>query len=647
MNAEPPTEPPNESGAGPFGKYFLMDKIAVGGMAEIFKAKTFGHGGFEHVLVVKRILPHIGENEEFVEMFIDEAKVSVKLLHANIIRIYDFGKTGPNYFIAMECVEGKDCRNILRKLARNRSWIPTHLAAFIAHEAARGLHYAHVKNDDDGKPYGIVHRDVSPSNVLVSYEGEAKIADFGIAKAESNAYQTKDGVLKGKFEYMSPEQADGEGLDARSDVFSLGIILWECLTGRRLFKGESETATLRKIKSDEIPPPSKLNPQVPEVLDTIVLKALTRDRAERYQSALELAERLRDYLYSEKKSPDLLRHDLADFMSTLFAEEIKIEKAKLQAGNALAAAYKEKLVAEGGNWEGQTNSTTTMGASQEQMKPPSRAPLFALAGLAAVLLLALIGGVAAVSLGLLATTPEPIAEVAPTTGSLDLLVVPKAKILVDGQDKGEQTNLSLADLSPGPHRVRFEASGYEPLDKVVDIQAGQTAKLVETLTAKPTEKVDDAGGNATPVDPNAPPVVTFKSEPAGATVKIDGQVLGKTPFVWEEAKVGTNYKVEYTLDGYDADLNTLKAKPGNQTDTGRLGKRSNDPGKLSVTLVGGGWANVYVDGSKLSKTAPLKEWSLPPGKHTIRVENAALGIDTTQDVKVDPGGSVTVKAAPK
>jgi len=624
-----------------------MDKIAVGGMAEIFKAKTFGHGGFEHVLVVKRILPHIGENEEFVEMFIDEAKVSVKLLHANIIRIYDFGKTGPNYFIAMECVEGKDCRNILRKLARNRSWIPTHLAAFIAHEAARGLHYAHVKNDDDGKPYGIVHRDVSPSNVLVSYEGEAKIADFGIAKAESNAYQTKDGVLKGKFEYMSPEQADGEGLDARSDVFSLGIILWECLTGRRLFKGESETATLRKIKSDEIPPPSKLNPQVPEVLDTIVLKALTRDRAERYQSALELAERLRDYLYSEKKSPDLLRHDLADFMSTLFAEEIKIEKAKLQAGNALAAAYKEKLVAEGGNWEGQTNSTTTMGASQEQMKPPSRAPLFALAGLAAVLLLALIGGVAAVSLGLLATTPEPIAEVAPTTGSLDLLVVPKAKILVDGQDKGEQTNLSLADLSPGPHRVRFEASGYEPLDKVVDIQAGQTAKLVETLTAKPTEKVDDAGGNATPVDPNAPPVVTFKSEPAGATVKVDGQVLGKTPFVWEEAKVGTNYKVEYTLDGYDADLNTLKAKPGNQTDTGRLGKRSNDPGKLSVTLVGGGWANVYVDGSKLSKTAPLKEWSLPPGKHTIRVENAALGIDTTQDVKVDPGGSVTVKAAPK
>ena len=208
----------------PFGKYYLVDKIATGGMAEIFKAKTYSHGGFENLMVIKRILSHLGENEDFVEMFIDEAKVSVALQHANITRIYDFGKIVNNYFIAMECVDGKDVRNLLRKLARRREYLPIEFAAYIAHQACRGLAYAHAKRDVDGKPYGIVHRDMSPANILVSYEGDVKIADFGIAKAELNSGTTDAGTLKGKFEYMSPEQARGEDIDGRSDLFSLGIV---------------------------------------------------------------------------------------------------------------------------------------------------------------------------------------------------------------------------------------------------------------------------------------------------------------------------------------------------------------------------------------------------------------------------------------
>src|SRR5690349_9807815 len=179
-------------------------------MAEIFKAKTFSHGGFENLLVIKRILSHLGESDEFVEMFIDEAKVSVALQHTNIVRIYDFGKILENYFIAMECVDGKDVRAMLRKLSRKRRFLPIEFAAYLAHEVCKGLDYAHRKTDLHGRPYGIVHRDISPSNILVSYEGDVKIADFGIAKAERNTYNTKDGVLKGKFEYMSPEQASGE-----------------------------------------------------------------------------------------------------------------------------------------------------------------------------------------------------------------------------------------------------------------------------------------------------------------------------------------------------------------------------------------------------------------------------------------------------
>ncbi len=626
----------------PFGKYFLIDKIATGGMAEIFKAKSYSHGGFEHLLVIKRILPHIGENAEFVEMFIDEAKVSVALVHSNVIRIYDFGKINENFFIAMECCDGKDCRNILRKLARGRRWIPMNLTANLAHEVARGLHYAHTKNDANGKPYGIVHRDISPSNVLVAYEGDIKIADFGIAKAESNAYQTKDGVLKGKFEYMSPEQANGTEVDARSDVFSLGIILWECLTGRRLFKGESETATLRKIREDEIPPPSRVNPQVAPELDRIALRALERDLSRRYQTAQEMADDLRDYLLPA--TPDRLKVELAQFMQDLFAEELVEERGRLQAGSAAAGQYKEKLAAEG--WEGQTNST--MGATPSPPAPQkagSRLPM----ALAGVVILGLLGvvGIAGAALALRPDAAQVEAPAAPTVGSVDILVVPAAKITIDGVDQGKHSDLTIADLAPGPHAIHLEADGFQALDESVTVEAGKPVRLVRQLVkAVPTGAAGEAAGPGA-AEASGPPVVTFKSTPSGATVKVDGQVIGTTPFAWKDAEVGKSYAVVYSKDGADIASGTLRAKPGPSNFSLNAEKASNDPGKLTVTLAGGGWANVYVDGQKLAKTAPLKDWSLPPGKHTIRVENAALGIDTTQDVKVDSAGSVTVRAAPK
>ena len=279
-----------------FGKYYLVDKIAVGGMAEIFKAKSYSHGGFEKLLVIKRILDHLSDNDEFIEMFVDEAKISVTLQHPNIVQIYDFGKIRDNYFIAMECIEGRDIKGILRKLAERKKLLPVEFAVYIGHEMCKGLDYAHKKADNTGKCLNIVHRDISPSNVLVSWSGEVKVADFGIALASSAKHETKAGVLKGKFEYMSPEQAQGKELDARSDVFATGIILHEMLTGRRLFKTKSELQTLEKIKSVDIEPPNAINVNVPARLNEIVMKALARDPADRYPDCKAVQADLLDYI---------------------------------------------------------------------------------------------------------------------------------------------------------------------------------------------------------------------------------------------------------------------------------------------------------------------------------------------------------------
>lgn len=317
-----------------FGRYFLVDTIAVGGMAEVFKAKTFSEGGFEKLLCIKRILKHLSGNDEFVEMFIDEAKISVELQHANIVPIYDFGKIQTNYFIAMECVEGKDVKGILRKLAERRKLFPPEYAVYIAHETCKGLEYAHKKTNLRGEPLGIIHRDISPSNILVSYNGEVKIADFGIAKARISAYNTKDGVLKGKFEYMSPEQASGQGLSQKSDIFCTGIILHEMLTGRRLFKTESDVATLEKIKAVDIQPPSTLNPAVPARLDAIVMRALSQDPADRFNDAREMQTALMEFLYPS--SPDITRESMHRFMQELFSAEIEEERSRLDAGTRVA-----------------------------------------------------------------------------------------------------------------------------------------------------------------------------------------------------------------------------------------------------------------------------------------------------------------------
>ncbi len=311
----------------PFGKYLLLDRLAVGGMAEVYTAKSFGIEGFEKIIAIKRILPTMAEDEDFIGMFIDEAKIAGHLTHANIAPIYELGKIGDSHYIAMEYIWGKDLLQLMNRFRKMRKSMPPSMCAFIGSKMCEGLDYAHRKKDRHGRPLNIIHRDVSPQNALVSYEGQVKMIDFGIAKAAARNTKTQAGVLKGKFGYMSPEQVRGLPVDHRSDVFAVGTCMYEMLTSERLFVGESDFTTLEKVRNATVTPLAQLIPDMPPELDAIVMKALAREVADRWGSAGEMQEALQSYIAKER--PPFGTSKLSAWMRTAFATEIAKEKGRL------------------------------------------------------------------------------------------------------------------------------------------------------------------------------------------------------------------------------------------------------------------------------------------------------------------------------
>ncbi|HEY8427459.1 MAG TPA: protein kinase, partial [Sandaracinaceae bacterium] len=308
--------------------YLLLDRIAVGGMAEVYRAKSLGIEGFEKIVAMKRILPALAEDPEFVAMFVQEAKIAVQLSHANIVPIYELGKIGGAHFIAMEYVWGKDLRQILRRFARIGQPMPPPMAAWIVSKVLEGLDYAHRKRGPDGRPLAIIHRDVSPRNVLVSYDGLVKLIDFGIAKAAGRATQTQAGVIKGKLAYMSPEQVTGQPLDHRSDVFAASALFWELLTGRQLFGGGSDIEVLDRVREARAVPPSTVAPHVPPPLDAVIMKGLARDVNDRWQTAGEMQEAIMRFLVLSR--PPYGTSDLSHWMRVAFAPEMAAERAHLE-----------------------------------------------------------------------------------------------------------------------------------------------------------------------------------------------------------------------------------------------------------------------------------------------------------------------------
>ena len=315
-------------------RYRPLFKLDSGGMAEVYVAEAESMAGFKKKVAIKRILPDLLKDERFVRMFLDEARLSLHLNHANIVQVFDIGKSSSTYFIVMEFVEGVNLKKLLQHYAAKRHVLPVHMVVWVLNEVLKGLDYAHsLRDPETGHNLGIVHRDISPPNILVSWNGEVKLVDFGLAKATTQLETTDPGVVKGKFSYLSPEAASGQEVDARADIFAVGILAYEMLTGRRLFLGESDYKTVEQVRAAEVPPIGTQNPEVTPELEGIIRRALARDPRDRYQLASEFADDLLAFLFS--RSLKVSARDLTAILQELRQEVPSVEESTAKGSNLI------------------------------------------------------------------------------------------------------------------------------------------------------------------------------------------------------------------------------------------------------------------------------------------------------------------------
>lgn len=633
-----------------FGKYELLKKLAVGGMAEIYLARQTGLVGFEKLVVVKIILPHLATEERFVRMFLDEARLAATLNHPNVVQVYDLGREGDHYYIAMEFIAGQDLTAIVKGAKQRGLVVGPEVASRIIASAAEGLHYAHTLKDRQGKPLQLVHRDVSPSNILVSYSGGVKLVDFGIAKAESQTSKTQAGTLKGKYSYMSPEQAKGLPLDARSDVFALGIVFYEILVGRRLFRRESEFAIINDIVEGVVPPPSKLRPDLPRELDVICGRALEKDLKKRFGSAQEFQLALDRFLSSRPNPTTSV--DVASFMAVTFAmEQAAYEKLLTQVPSASPEQLQQLLAnapVENRHGTG-AGSSFTGSVPKAMLHPPvdegdvqlkraaKRSPLLA-AGLASAALLVL-------ALGVWFGTRPPAA----VPGDVTVSSTPDgARIVLDGKDTGLKTPAKISGLSLGTHQLRLEREGRESRGTEVLLTEAQPSSAV--ALDLPTEQA-------------ALEVVTA---PAGADVFIDGKPVGKSPAAAPALEPGIEHQVRVVLAGYLDQTLPVKLEPGktkqlsfalktkaegearppvdNTTTVGTGGKKepAHPAGKVfTVQLSSTPAADVSVDGKPKGRTPVTLK--LPAGAHKLQFTDAAAQLNVSESLNVAKDSSESFK----
>ncbi|MEO8700530.1 MAG: serine/threonine-protein kinase [Kofleriaceae bacterium] len=450
-----------------FGTYLIVGEIAVGGMAEVFLAVQRGLESFQKVVVIKRVLPAYSSNPSFVKMFVDEARLTARLEHPNLIRTYEFGEVGGQYFTAMEYLPGEDLAKTLDRLAFAQQQVPLYVAAGIVTKVCAGLHFAHQLTDTSGHPLRLIHRDINPANIIVTYTGEVKIIDFGIAK--TSASETQTGTLKGKLAYMSPEQLLGRGVDQRSDVFSTGVVLWELITGRPLFLRDNEAATLYAIMNEPIVPPSRYRADVPLALDEIAMHALARTPADRYDSAEEMELELERFLATQ---PTFDGRAAARMLEGAFGPTRARAKRAIAQSRSLARNIAAVMKLRTDVSVDVADALDQGSAPREILAEPEPHRAFAVM-LALVMLLGIAGGVIYLVRG--DREPETVMVARP---ALQLASDPAgAAITLDGEPTGLKTPATLT-LAAGKVTIRLELAGYRAVTETIDLPASGLTRRV-------------------------------------------------------------------------------------------------------------------------------------------------------------------------
>ncbi len=322
--------------------YKVTERLESGGMAEVFRGESMSVAGFKKQVAIKRVLPHLASNEKFIRMFLDEARLSARLTHTNIVQVFDIGHVDNTYFIVTEFIDGINLKGVIEYLRAHQKPFPIPLACHIAMKICEGLNYAHELTDNDGNLLNIVHRDISPPNVLISKRGEVKIVDFGLAKAAHSVEKTEPGVVKGKFSYLSPETALGHEADAQADIFAVGIMLWEMLAGRKLFQGESDYQTVKLVQQAVVPSIRTIHAAVPEELERILKQSLARSKTERFTSAQVMAEELSNFLFAHKLKVSAA--DLAKLVHEVVVERVEKARQNGKQNSVIESLIQEEMI---------------------------------------------------------------------------------------------------------------------------------------------------------------------------------------------------------------------------------------------------------------------------------------------------------------
>lgn len=634
-----------------FGKYLLLEKIASGGMAEVYLAKSTGANGINKFLAIKRILPQYSDNPEFIDMFKEEAKIAVNLNHSNVVSIFDFGVERGQFFLVMEFVEGQNLRQILNHMKKEGKDFSLDQIVYVIKEVAAGLDHAHRCLDGaTGRPLNITHRDMSPQNIMMSFEGEVKVVDFGIAKAENQVEHTRAGTIKGKFGYMSPEQADGQNVDLRTDIFSLGIVLWELLANDRLFVAQSEAATLRRVRECQIPSLRKINPNIPPELERIVNKALAKDRTLRYQTAAAFHKDLNRFL--NLQYPEFSTQEFSKFMKSAY-NKMYVENRRKFAEYAKLSMEEEKTAV--------TQTATMTMTSTDTMPSAPRSPT----------------ALKAITIAPGDDEPNALAIEPQTASKVDLSQLRRAENDIRSRMPGVGTRSSIqvgipagtqsrvnTRVMPAPRRglsptvmaiiaVVVGALGYvayqgpETLFGPSSVTGNPTAPLpqaeapapkdrgsFEAASKTPNKAIADSGERFTEQVP-----LTIHSQPSGAIVYIDGQNRGFTPYRgWVE--LNKSFRVSLVKDSYlPYDGGEMKAT-GPEGLTLRRTLQSEPPaGYIAIEVVHGGSEPVIsVNGVRLSERPPVARYAVPAGVPVkIRAYNPTTQLYAEETVIVGVG----------